>query len=209
MPDQVIAQDLNGDGFPDLAVMHDHNHALPSYDPPYLTILYNDGSGHLSTRGEYSDSRYLTAGSMASADFDGDGHPDLVLADVVLRFALLMLNRGDGTFDPPVEYGVCGYLSNWPVALLAENLAGSARPDLVVVQSAGTITFLPNLQSACHANCDGSPGAPALSVADYTCFLNRWARGEPYANCDGSTMAPTLTVQDFMCFIAAFSRGCP
>ena len=62
---------------------------------------------------------------------------------------------------------------------------------------------------ACYPNCDGSTGAPALNVADFTCFLARFAAGEPYANCDGSTGVPALNVGDFTCYLSRFAAGCP
>jgi hypothetical protein len=62
---------------------------------------------------------------------------------------------------------------------------------------------------SCYANCDGSTGQPLLTVADFTCFLNRFAVGDPYANCDGGTAAPTLNIADFACYINQFAVGCP
>jgi hypothetical protein len=62
---------------------------------------------------------------------------------------------------------------------------------------------------ACYANCDASSTAPVLNVADFTCFLQRFAAGDSYANCDGSTTAPTLNVADFTCFLQRFAAGCP
>src|SRR5690606_10157720 len=44
---------------------------------------------------------------------------------------------------------------------------------------------------ACYANCDQSTTPPVLNVADFTCFLQRFAAGESYANCDQSTAPPT------------------
>jgi uncharacterized membrane protein len=61
----------------------------------------------------------------------------------------------------------------------------------------------------CYANCDNSGAAPALNVADFTCFLNRFFAGDSYANCDGSTAPPTLNVSDFTCFLNSFAAGCP
>jgi hypothetical protein len=61
----------------------------------------------------------------------------------------------------------------------------------------------------CYANCDGSTAAPVLNVADFTCFLQRYAAGESYANCDGSTTPPTLNVADFTCFLQRYAAGCP
>ena len=61
----------------------------------------------------------------------------------------------------------------------------------------------------CYANCDQSTAAPILNVADFTCFLQRFAAGESYANCDNSTAAPMLNVADFTCFLQSFAAGCP
>jgi hypothetical protein len=62
---------------------------------------------------------------------------------------------------------------------------------------------------SCYANCDQSTAAPVLNVADFSCFLQKFAAGEPYANCDGSTAAPVLNVADFSCFLQKFAAGCP
>jgi hypothetical protein len=48
-----------------------------------------------------------------------------------------------------------------------------------------------------------------LNVADFTCFLQRFAAGASYANCDNSTNAPVLNVADFTCFLQRFAAGCP
>jgi hypothetical protein len=65
------------------------------------------------------------------------------------------------------------------------------------------------LPPACYANCDASTAAPALNVADFTCFLQKFAGADPYANCDGSTTAPSLNVADFTCFLQKYAAGCP
>ncbi len=63
--------------------------------------------------------------------------------------------------------------------------------------------------AACYANCDNSTTPPILNVADFTCFLQRFAAGESYANCDQSTTPPVLNVADFTCFLQSFAAGCP
>ena len=71
---------------------------------------------------------------------------------------------------------------------------------------AGAVHYRP---AACYANCDGSTQAPVLNVADFSCFLAKFAAGNAYANCDGSTQAPALNVADFSCFLSKFAAGCP
>ena len=77
----------------------------------------------------------------------------------------------------------------------------------------GTLVLYTGYWSAaappCYGNCDGSAVPPILNVADFSCFLNRYAAGDPYANCDGSTTPPILNVADFSCFLNAFAAGCP
>ncbi|MEX2219239.1 MAG: hypothetical protein WD749_10830 [Phycisphaerales bacterium] len=70
-------------------------------------------------------------------------------------------------------------------------------------------TCQPPPPPACYANCDDSTTAPVLNVADFGCFLTRYAAGEPYANCDESTTAPVLNVADFGCFLTRYAAGCP
>ena len=60
----------------------------------------------------------------------------------------------------------------------------------------------------CYANCDNSTTPPVLNVLDFSCFLNKFAAGDPYANCDNSTTPPVLNVQDFSCFLNKFAAGC-
>ena len=75
-------------------------------------------------------------------------------------------------------------------------------------QSQGWVATLPP-GLGCYANCDGSTASPILNVADFTCFLNRFAAGDSYANCDNSTTPPTLNIADFVCFLNRFAVGCP
>jgi FtsP/CotA-like multicopper oxidase with cupredoxin domain len=63
-------------------------------------------------------------------------------------------------------------------------------------------------QTTCYANCDMSTTPPVLNVADFSCFLQSFAAGNPYANCDGSTTPPVLNVADFSCFLQQFAAGC-
>ncbi len=62
---------------------------------------------------------------------------------------------------------------------------------------------------SCFANCDNSGSAPVLNVADFTCFLGKFASGDNSANCDGSVSQPVLNVADFGCFLTKFAAGCP
>ncbi len=74
--------------------------------------------------------------------------------------------------------------------------------------ASGQFTLNVGTVQGCYANCDESTYAPLLNVLDFSCFLNKFAAGDPYANCDGSTTTPVLNVLDFSCFLNKFAAGC-
>jgi glucose/arabinose dehydrogenase len=108
-------------------------------------------------------------------------------------------------FGPPsqIEFtSRTGELGMADVYSFGEDQAGELY---FTTPTSGIFRILPH----CEPNCDGSTVAPLLNVADFTCFLQRFAAGDPYANCDGSTIAPTLNVTDFTCFLQSYAEGCP
>jgi len=72
----------------------------PSSYPPERNLLYlNDGHGHFSEVAEAAGVADSTGRSLSAAwcDFDGDGWPDLYIANDVSD-NVFFLNQGDGTF---------------------------------------------------------------------------------------------------------------
>ncbi|MEZ4654501.1 MAG: FG-GAP-like repeat-containing protein [Candidatus Eisenbacteria bacterium] len=89
------AADFDGDGYPDLAVVH-------YWQRPKLTILRNNGDGTYGEPTHYPAqvSRFLETG-----DFNGDLHEDIVVSNYgdagQLSSISFYYNQGDGTFAPP------------------------------------------------------------------------------------------------------------
>jgi hypothetical protein len=83
------------------------------------------------------------------------------------------------------------------------NSAGAQVSDNAVYSVVATATA-----PTCYPNCDHSTSVPFLNVADFTCFLQKFAAADAYANCDNSTTPPTLNVADFTCFLQKFAAGC-
>jgi hypothetical protein len=111
--------------------------------------------------------------------------------------ATLVYSVADTTsLSQTVPYGTLTELTTYTWLVTASNGVGFAYSE----QRTFTTT--------CYANCDASTTAPVLNVQDFSCFLARFASGDPYANCDGSTTAPVLNVQDFSCFQTKFASGC-
>jgi hypothetical protein len=57
----------------------------------------------------------------------------------------------------------------------------------------------------CYADCNGDC---ALSADDFSCFLLEFVAGNLGANCDGSVQPPTLNVADFSCYLRRFAAQC-
>jgi hypothetical protein len=87
----------------------------------------------------------------------------------------------------------------------------AARNAMVILSGtdAQMWTLAPCTPPVCYANCDGSGAAPILNIADFGCFLQKYAAADPYANCDASVTPPVLNVADFTCFLQKFGAGCP
>jgi len=140
-PDSVAIADVNGDAKPDLVVT---NWCGQSYLSQQLDVLLGNGDGTFQPAVSYSSGGQVPE-SVVVADVNGDGKPDLLVANLWQSFQHtqngsvgVLLGNGDGTFQPPVIYGSGGYGAA-SVAVADVNRDG--KPDLVV------------------ANCEASPGS--------------------------------------------------
>jgi hypothetical protein len=79
--------------------------------------------------------------SVFAADFNGDGKPDLAVANYADNTVSILMNNGDGTFSTAVDYGV----GSGPWCVYAADFDGDGRPDLAVANSfSNTISILKN-----------------------------------------------------------------
>ncbi len=77
--------------------------------------------------------------SVAVGDFNGDGRPDLTVANQGSATVSVLLGNGDGTFAPLMDFSVG--LS--PSSMAIGDLNGDGRPDLAVAnQSSNTVSVL-------------------------------------------------------------------
>ena len=112
----VLVADLNHDGRLDLVDMTNTGFA----------ILIGNGDGTFSEP-SYTSSTYNEApSSISAADLNGDGFPDVVLAEVNRNYVLVYLGRGDGTFNTPTYANLPTNLS-----LAIGDVNGDGFPDLV------------------------------------------------------------------------------
>ncbi|MEX2218368.1 MAG: GC-type dockerin domain-anchored protein [Phycisphaerales bacterium] len=164
----------------------------------------------------------FTYGSFLSTAFDQVTPDPQVTAGVPVTFSVTLTSYTGTELHTAAKPGATVYYTtqNSPGAVA---LAGWAQGSGVVFSFTSTCgpdqvgdpnfaRLFANVMgvggNGCYPNCDGSTQAPVLNVADFGCFLTRYAAGEPYANCDGSTQAPVLNVADFGCFLTRYAAGC-
>jgi hypothetical protein len=201
--------DLNRDGATDIAIAHGSG-AGTSTPGKYLTLMYNSGNGLFPNRSEYTDPNFNANGFLDAAARANPGQPRLVLAAQQGSLRVMVEGTMPGSFSS-ATYGTRVVSNALGVALA--DLDADGRDDIAHIGAAGAAyTVVLRNRSCripCYTNCDGSTKPPVLNVADFICFLNAFAAGDPYANCDGSTTIPTLTFNDFICFQQQFAAGCP
>jgi hypothetical protein len=127
-PVSLVVADFNGDGKPDLATANfgDPNHPGSGS----LSILLGNGDG------TFQPATTLNVGNaipmaLAVGDFNGDGKPDLALADLRAGTVTIFLNNGNGTFHPGASFVV----GPFPFALAVGDFNGDHKADLAVAYS--------------------------------------------------------------------------
>ena len=74
--------------------------------------------------------------AIAVADLNGDGQPDLVVANANANTVSVLLATGTGSFGPRTDFATGAY----PNAIAVADLNGDGHPDLVVANAGGTDT---------------------------------------------------------------------
>ncbi len=119
----VAVADVNGDGKPDIVVFN--------FASNNVGVLLGKGDGTFQTVVTYGSGGYGNYGSgqlVAVADVNGDGKPDIVVANNSGTVGVL-LGNGDGTFQTAVAFGSGG---GGPAAVAVADVNGDGKPDIVV-----------------------------------------------------------------------------
>jgi len=123
----VAVADVNSDGKQDVIVV---NFWASFQDPSHSTVsvLLGNGDGSFQDAVPY-DSGGAWALSVAVADVNGDGKPDLAVANSNQGTVGVLIGNGDGTFQAAVSYSLGGLGAGW---VTIADVNGDNKPDLAV-----------------------------------------------------------------------------
>jgi len=138
-PDGLAVGDLNGDGKPDVVIS---DYSAPKYECGESTAVFlNNGDGTFQSP-IILDSQGLCPLAVGIADLNGDGKPDLVVAnectqdlDCSVGSLILFLGNGDGTFPAAQLYSSTASADSLGFA----DLDGDGRLDVVVTGIPGIV----------------------------------------------------------------------
>jgi len=154
----VAVDDLNGDGKLDLVVTNECANSI-SCASGSVSVLMGNGDGTFLAAVRYSSGGFHPA-SVAVADANGDGKPDLIVANQLgcnscaSGTVSVLLGKGDGTFQAAVSYGSGGDPAD---SVVAADVNGDGKPDLVVMN-----------QALCGSLCEDGQVGVLLSNGDGT-----------------------------------------
>ena len=181
-PISVVAADLNADGRPDLATAnHDTNGTGGN------SVLLNTttpGAATPAFTGPTSFAAGNGPSSLAGADFNADGRPDVASANLNTNGAggnTILLNTTTAGAATPAFSGPTPFSAgSGPVAIVASDFNGDDRPDLatanVFINGLGGVTVILNETSA---------GASAPSFSGSTSFAAPAPNGLTAADLNG------------------------
>jgi FG-GAP-like repeat len=142
-PWDIAIGDVNGDGKADL-VTANNKWAVNS-----ISVYINRGAGRFSPRVDYRTGH--GPDSVAIADLNGDGKPDVATA-CLRNTVSVLLNNGDGRFASRVDYPAPQH----PRSIAIGDVNGDRSPDLVTANSPEGGTRRPDSVSAFLNRGDGT-----------------------------------------------------
>jgi hypothetical protein len=137
IPSTVVLADINGDRKLDVVVPSGcESYFENCQSPGIVAVLLGNGDGTLQPAVLYPTGQYFTT-SVAVADVNGDGKPDLIEANTCTGERSrcgsgtvdVFLGNGDGTFQPPASYPSGG---RFPAGLAVADFNGDGKLDIAV-----------------------------------------------------------------------------
>jgi Bacterial Ig-like domain (group 3)/FG-GAP-like repeat/FG-GAP repeat len=173
----VAVADVNGDGKPDIVIS---SWLGGNGEDGSVTVLLGNGDGTFHEPMIYDSGGGIT-NTVAIADVNGDGNPDLIVANPCASFfdcsglSTIAVLLGDGTFQPAVNYGTGGHGetdSNAGAGTLAvADVNADGKLDVVVANTStnNVAVLLGNGDGTFQAAVNyatGNPGPSGIVIAD-------------------------------------------
>ena len=162
-PDSVAVGDFNGDGNPDLAIAN--------FASDNVTVLLGNGTGGFTAAPGSPFAAGSEPTSVAVGDFNGDGRPDLAVANYGSGTVTVLLGNGRGGFTaaPGSPFAV----GSGPMSVAVGDFNGDGKPDLAIASlGAGGVTVLLGDGTGRFTAVTGSPfavgsGPICVAVGDF------------------------------------------
>ena len=103
-----------------------------------IELLKGDGKGGLQTPGRYFPVGHRPYERLRSADFNKDGHPDIVTTNLDDDTVTILLGDGKGGFEPAPGSPFPAGTKPWQVAI--DDFNGDGNADLAVIPYARDVT---------------------------------------------------------------------
>ena len=130
--------DVNGDGIADIVDTQGPDTPV-SVEPIFVTLANADGT--FRERRQLAQPRKVSlAVAVRAADFDRDGHVDLVVSDFQKTALYFFRGDGAGNFDAGVAIDAGGPVNVFAIA----DVNGDGRPDLVTANEDHTVSVIVN-----------------------------------------------------------------
>ena len=169
-PAALVVADLNGDGHPDAVVAnYGPVGTATAAGTGGISVLLGNGTGGFDATVSYPVGAPMQ--SVAVADLNGDGHPDVVAVGTDTDYVYVWMNAGNGTLDAPIALPLPA--GSKPEGVAIADVNGDGHPDIItanqgVVGTGSVSVFLGTATGtfAAPVAYDGGPNPDALAVAD-------------------------------------------
>jgi hypothetical protein len=121
-PASIAVVDVNSDGKPDIIVA---NFVLCN-----VGVFLNSGTGTFTAQATYSTGTGSGSNFVAAVDVNGDGKPDIIVANFETNNVGVLLNSGTGTFNAQTTYATG--TGSTSVGLAVVDVNSDSKPDIIV-----------------------------------------------------------------------------